>query len=95
MGELWGLVGSGSQAARQHLRRSSALPLLHSPHPHSPAFWCRWSYLGLGEPLCFLAFGPLATCAFYLAQVPAAQVRGGWAGIGGHNHPGLGRQASF
>lgn len=30
----------------------------------------RWSYLGLGEPLCFLAFGPLATCAFYLAQVP-------------------------
>lgn len=29
----------------------------------------RWSYLGLGEPLCFLAFGPLATNAFYLAQV--------------------------
>ena len=23
----------------------------------------------LGEPLCFLAFGPLATSAFYLAQV--------------------------
>ncbi|KAI8111288.1 hypothetical protein M9434_004860 [Picochlorum sp. BPE23] len=32
----------------------------------------RWSYLGLGEPLCFLAFGPLATNAFYLAQIPAA-----------------------
>ena len=30
---------------------------------------CRWSYKGLGEPLCFVAFGPLATCAFYLAQV--------------------------
>lgn len=30
----------------------------------------RWSYLGLGEPLCFLAFGPLATIAFYLAQLP-------------------------
>ena len=29
----------------------------------------RWSYLGLGEPLCFIAFGPLATTAFYLAQV--------------------------
>ncbi len=29
----------------------------------------RFSYLGLGEPLCFVAFGPLATCAFYLAQV--------------------------
>lgn len=33
----------------------------------------RWSYLGLGEPLCFLAFGPLATNAFYLAQIPATQ----------------------
>lgn len=32
----------------------------------------RWSYLGVGEPLCFLAFGPLATCAFYFAQVPPA-----------------------
>ena len=30
---------------------------------------CRLSYKGLGEPLCFVAFGPLATCAFYLAQV--------------------------
>lgn len=30
----------------------------------------RFSYLGLGEPLCFVAFGPLATCAFYLAQAP-------------------------
>lgn len=32
----------------------------------------RWSYLGLGEPLCFIAFGPLATCAFYIAQLPSA-----------------------
>jgi 1,4-dihydroxy-2-naphthoate octaprenyltransferase len=43
----------------------------------------RWSYLGLGEPLCFLAFGPLATCAFYFAQVPPAQVgRGCSCGCG-------------
>ncbi|CAN6466812.1 unnamed protein product [Victoria cruziana] len=28
----------------------------------------RLSYKGLGEPLCFLAFGPLATTAFYLSQ---------------------------
>eukprot|EP00850_Spirogloea_muscicola_P010646 SM000063S20036 [mRNA] locus=s63:419240:425903:+ [translate_table: standard] len=28
----------------------------------------RLSYKGLGEPLCFLAFGPLATTAFYLYQ---------------------------
>ncbi|KHN41270.1 1,4-dihydroxy-2-naphthoate polyprenyltransferase, chloroplastic [Glycine soja] len=26
----------------------------------------RLSYQGLGEPLCFAAFGPFATCAFYL-----------------------------
>lgn len=30
----------------------------------------RLSYKGLGEPLCFAAFGPLATTAFYLCQVP-------------------------
>lgn len=29
---------------------------------------CRLSYKGLGEPLCFVAFGPLSTTAFYLAQ---------------------------
>eukprot|EP00850_Spirogloea_muscicola_P006801 SM000033S12322 [mRNA] locus=s33:156129:161198:+ [translate_table: standard] len=28
----------------------------------------RLSYKGLGEPLCFLSFGPLATTAFYLYQ---------------------------
>ena len=43
------------------------------PPPPCPPPAARWSYLGLGEPLCFLAFGPLATCAFYLAQVPPAQ----------------------
>eukprot|EP00873_Tetraselmis_striata_P046226 jgi/Tetstr1/466490/TSEL_010997.t1 len=32
----------------------------------------RLSYKGLGEPLCFAAFGPLATGAFFLAQVGAA-----------------------
>ncbi|KAG1664632.1 hypothetical protein FOA52_011769 [Chlamydomonas sp. UWO 241] len=30
----------------------------------------RLSYKGLGEPLCFVAFGPLATPAFYLALLP-------------------------
>lgn len=29
----------------------------------------RLSYKGLGEPLCFVAFGPLATSAFFLAQI--------------------------
>eukprot|EP00899_Mesostigma_viride_P003271 jgi/Mesvir1/12945/Mv05960-RA.1 len=34
----------------------------------------RLSYQGLGEPLCFASFGPLATSAFYLSQVPATSV---------------------
>lgn len=33
----------------------------------------RFSYQGLGEPLCFIAFGPLATTAFYLAHSPDTQ----------------------
>ena len=28
----------------------------------------RLSYQGLGEPLCFAAFGPLATTAFYFSS---------------------------
>ena len=31
----------------------------------------RLSYQGLGEPLCFAAFGPFATCAFYLLHASA------------------------
>ncbi|GAX79957.1 hypothetical protein CEUSTIGMA_g7396.t1 [Chlamydomonas eustigma] len=34
----------------------------------------RLSYKGMGEPLCFVAFGPLALPAFYLAQLPAQPV---------------------
>ncbi|MCT0214172.1 MULTISPECIES: 2-carboxy-1,4-naphthoquinone phytyltransferase [unclassified Synechococcus] len=37
----------------------------------------RLGYLGLGEPLCWLAFGPLATAAALLALAPA----GGPAGL--------------
>jgi 1,4-dihydroxy-2-naphthoate octaprenyltransferase len=33
----------------------------------------RLSYRGLGEPLCWLAFGPLATAAGLLALAPAAE----------------------
>ena len=32
----------------------------------------RWGYRGLGEPLCWLAFGPCATAAALLALAPAA-----------------------
>lgn len=37
----------------------------------------RWSYKGLGEPLCFISFGPLATCAFYLAAAAVSPLTGG------------------
>ncbi|PIM96960.1 hypothetical protein CDL12_29876 [Handroanthus impetiginosus] len=38
----------------------------HNINRQCPPF--RLSYLGLGEPLCFAAFGPFTTTAFYLLQ---------------------------
>ena len=58
----------------------------------------RLSYKGLGEPICFAAFGPLATGAFYLtlaAGVPGGSVWGGAATSGALTatsallHPGV------
>ncbi len=37
----------------------------------------RLGYRGLGEPLCWLAFGPCATAAALLALAPAAEANGG------------------
>eukprot|EP00963_Diacronema_lutheri_P013472 scaffold2636_cov340-Pavlova_lutheri.AAC.134 len=34
----------------------------------------RLSYKGLGEPICFLTFGPLATSAFYSLQLPGQSI---------------------
>lgn len=34
----------------------------------------RLSYQGLGEPLCFVAFGPFATTAFYLMQMSSREL---------------------
>ncbi|KAG9451474.1 hypothetical protein H6P81_011439 [Aristolochia fimbriata] len=34
----------------------------------------RLSYKGLGEPLCFAAFGPFATSAFYLSQIAKSKL---------------------
>nr|XP_043626514.1 2-carboxy-1,4-naphthoquinone phytyltransferase, chloroplastic isoform X3 [Erigeron canadensis] len=42
------------------------LLVLYTNLSQCPPF--RLSYLGLGEPLCFAAFGPFATTAFYLLQ---------------------------
>ena len=44
-------------------------PWLAPSRNAEPACACRLSYKGLGEPLCFTAFGPLALGAFYLAHV--------------------------
>ena len=56
----------------------------------------RLSYVGLGEPICFAAFGPLATGAFYLllaAGVPRGSVWGGAASgtlsVASVLHPGV------
>jgi 1,4-dihydroxy-2-naphthoate octaprenyltransferase len=38
----------------------------------------RLGYRGLGEPLCWIAFGPLATAAGLLALAPPAETGGGW-----------------
>lgn len=66
----------GAPSATRMLAAAVAMGYLYQGPPF------RLSYLGLGEPLCFAAFGPLATCAFYLAQVRgagqlAADVRAG------------------
>ena len=52
----------------------------------------RLSYKGLGEPLCFAAFGPLATGAFYLALasgVPGGSVWGGLPAAPSLAQPGV------
>ncbi|KAI3438518.1 hypothetical protein D9Q98_000946 [Chlorella vulgaris] len=64
---VWLLQGAGNPLAPRMLGAAVAMGYVYQGPPF------RWSYLGLGEPLCFLAFGPLATCAFYFAQVPPAQ----------------------
>jgi 1,4-dihydroxy-2-naphthoate octaprenyltransferase len=54
----------------------------------------RLGYRGLGEPLCWLAFGPLATAAGLLALAPAGASGvpwhrpGPWQWPGPRHHPG-------
>ncbi|KVH93405.1 hypothetical protein Ccrd_004543 [Cynara cardunculus var. scolymus] len=52
MGLVWASVEAGNISTTNTLQ--------------CPPF--RLSYRGLGEPLCFAAFGPFATTAFYLMQ---------------------------
>jgi 1,4-dihydroxy-2-naphthoate octaprenyltransferase len=53
--------GAGNGAAGAMLAVAVACGYVYQGPPF------RFSYRGLGEPLCFVAFGPLATPAFYLA----------------------------
>ena len=56
-------AGTGGTAPAAMLAVAIACGYLYQGPPF------RLSYKGLGEPLCFFAFGPLATPAFYLAMM--------------------------
>ena len=64
MGLLWNACAA-SEWARRALGAAVALGYAYQGPPF------RLSYKGLGEPICFVAFGPLATTAFYLAMANA------------------------
>ncbi|KAK3199200.1 hypothetical protein Dsin_022615, partial [Dipteronia sinensis] len=70
IGLSWASVEAGNMRAILLLTLCSYMRLYISV----PTF--RLSYQGLGEPLCFAAFGPFATTAFYLLLGSA---RSGWA----------------
>ena len=57
---LWGAARGASGVAWKALAAAIAMGYAYQGPPF------RLSYKGLGEPICFLAFGPLATTAFYL-----------------------------
>ncbi|CEG02143.1 1,4-dihydroxy-2-naphthoate phytyltransferase [Ostreococcus tauri] len=59
-GLLWGAARGASGVAWKALAAAIAMGYAYQGPPF------RLSYKGLGEPICFLAFGPLATTAFYL-----------------------------
>ncbi|KAL2644969.1 hypothetical protein R1flu_012556 [Riccia fluitans] len=67
---LVGLINGASQAGDMRVAALLVLAIACGYVYQCPPF--RLSYKGLGEPLCFLAFGPLATTAFYLSQAQAS-----------------------
>ncbi|CAD7696435.1 unnamed protein product [Ostreobium quekettii] len=60
----WLLAGSGAHQSAVLLAAAIACGYVYQGPPF------RLGYIGLGEPLCFLAFGPLAVQAFSLALRP-------------------------
>ncbi|KAG6555945.1 hypothetical protein Mapa_001884 [Marchantia paleacea] len=67
---LAGLVTGASQAGDMRVASLLVLAIACGYVYQCPPF--RLSYKGLGEPLCFFAFGPFATTAFYLSQAQAS-----------------------
>ncbi|OAE24856.1 hypothetical protein AXG93_4242s1280 [Marchantia polymorpha subsp. ruderalis] len=67
---LAGLITGASQAGDMRVAFLLVLAIACGYVYQCPPF--RLSYKGLGEPLCFFAFGPLATTAFYLSQAQAS-----------------------
>ncbi|KAL8234607.1 hypothetical protein R6Q59_020707 [Mikania micrantha] len=68
MGLVWASMEAGN--VRSMLLLASAITCGYIYQ--CPPF--RLSYWGLGEPLCFAAFGPFATTAFYLLQGSSTRV---------------------
>ncbi|XP_057816383.1 2-carboxy-1,4-naphthoquinone phytyltransferase, chloroplastic isoform X2 [Cryptomeria japonica] len=66
-GLLWGSMQAGDGRVFSLLASAILCGYVYQCPP------CRLSYLGLGEPLCFAAFGPLATSAFYFSQSSKSQ----------------------
>jgi 1,4-dihydroxy-2-naphthoate phytyltransferase len=64
---LWYLITSIQEPTRPAMMLAGAIACGYVYQ--GPPF--RLSYKGLGEPLCFLAFGLLATPAFYLSLLPS------------------------
>eukprot|EP00898_Chlorokybus_atmophyticus_P006916 jgi/Chlat1/7225/Chrsp57S06861 len=80
-GSMWGTLAAsfaslaaGIALIASQVRNQTSMALLAGAIAcgyvyQSPPF--RLGYLGLGEPLCFISFGPMATLAFYMATLRA------------------------
>jgi len=73
----WGISSAGDSRIAAMLGVAIACGYVYQGPPF------RFSYKGLGEPLCFMAFGPLATAAFYLAQLPTSAAANAAAAVAG------------
>lgn len=68
LGLTWVSVGAGNVRSMLLLACAIACGYVYQCPPF------RLSYQGFGEPLCFAAFGPFATTAFYLLQSSTSEL---------------------